>query len=72
MRLGPPHNELIPLIVKCYESKLAVFRRLTDIVSAILAGPKPNVDYGKLAKGFALEIPTTYEVGLTMLNVRNC
>src|SRR5208337_3689333 len=31
------------------EEKIRLYQRLIDISGAFLAGPKPNVDYGKLA-----------------------
>jgi hypothetical protein len=52
MRLNPPYEALIPDILRFYDSKVGVYKRLTEIVSAILAGaisPRPNVDYGELA-----------------------
>lgn len=52
MRLNAPYGDLIPHITKCCDSKVTVYKRLTDIVSVILAGllsPKPDVDYAGLA-----------------------
>lgn len=49
MRLKPPFDELIPDITGFYEHKVALHQRLIDISTAFLAGPKPGVDYGKLA-----------------------
>jgi hypothetical protein len=49
MRLEPPYDELIPMLVGYYKRKVELYQRLIDISSAMLAGPKPGVDYGKLA-----------------------
>jgi hypothetical protein len=49
MRLKPPFDGLIPDITGFYEQKIALHQRLIDISGSFLAGPKPGVDYGKLA-----------------------
>jgi len=49
MHLNPPFDDLIPTLTEFYERKIALHRRLIDINSAFLAGPKPGVDYGQLA-----------------------
>ena len=53
MRLNSPYDALIPDIADFYDFKITVYKRLTDIASAFLAGPKPDVDYG----GLAVEMP---------------
>jgi hypothetical protein len=56
MRLNPPYDSLITDVMRFYDSKISVYKRMTDIVSTILAGtisPKPTVDYG----GLAAELP---------------
>jgi hypothetical protein len=55
MRLNPPFEELIPDITKFYEQKIALYQTIIDIGSAFIAGPKPGVDYDKLAS----EVPKT-------------
>jgi hypothetical protein len=49
MRLNRPFAELIPQITEFYKHKITLHQRLIDIGSAFIAGPKPGVDYGKLA-----------------------
>lgn len=49
MRLNPPFDTLIPNLTGFYEHKIALHQRLIDISSAFIEGPKPDVDYGKLA-----------------------
>ncbi|MCU1310610.1 MAG: hypothetical protein JWO20_1735 [Candidatus Angelobacter sp.] len=48
MNLKPPFDDLIPNIRVLYSREIALHQKLINIASAILAGPKPNVDYGKL------------------------
>ena len=48
MRLDDPFGKLISNIIQLYEDKIELWRQMTDICSAFVAGPKPNVDYGKL------------------------
>src|SRR5579872_5726420 len=49
VKLGEPVDDLPSLIVRFYQQKLAQYRQMTDACSTIIAGPKPGVDYGKLA-----------------------
>jgi hypothetical protein len=49
MRLNPPFDQLIPSIAKLYGDEIAEWKRLSDISSELLVGPKPSIDYGKLA-----------------------
>jgi hypothetical protein len=49
MRLNPPFDDLIPSITGFYEQKIELHQQLIDISSQFIAGPKPGVDYGKLA-----------------------
>jgi hypothetical protein len=49
MHLNPPFDELIPDIIAFDKHKILLQQRLIEISSAFLAGPKPGVDYGKLA-----------------------
>jgi len=48
MRLNAPSDELIPNITAFYEKKLALWRRMREIGSAFIGGPKNGVDYSKL------------------------
>jgi hypothetical protein len=49
MRLKAPYDDLIPTLAGYYKAKIELHQRMIDISSAMLAGPKPGVDYGKLA-----------------------
>ncbi|MGD0888540.1 MAG: hypothetical protein ABR889_04770 [Acidobacteriaceae bacterium] len=49
MRLAPPFDKLLQSIIGFDEHKIGLFQRLIDISSAFIGGPKPGVDYGKLA-----------------------
>ncbi len=49
MRLYPPFEKLVPSTVELYERKIEIYQRLIDISNAFISGPKPGVDYGKLA-----------------------
>lgn len=49
MRLNDPFDTLIPNITGFYEQKVALWRRMGEIGSAFIGGPKPGVDYDKLA-----------------------
>jgi hypothetical protein len=49
MRLHAPFHELIPNITAFYERKIVLWRRLHEISSAFIGGPRDGVDYGKLA-----------------------
>jgi len=49
MHLDPPFDHLIPTIITLYERKMDLFQTIIDISSTMLAGPRPGVDYGKLA-----------------------
>jgi len=46
--LSAPFEELIPNIVHFDQMKIDLHQQMIDIGSTVLAGPKPNVDYGKL------------------------
>jgi len=49
MRLKAPFDTLIPTLVSFSQQKVERYQRMIDISSAMIAGPKPGVDYGKLA-----------------------
>ena len=49
MRLNAPSDSLIPNITAFYERKIALWRRMREISSAFIGGPKEGVDYSKLA-----------------------
>jgi hypothetical protein len=48
MRLNKPFDFLIPTITEFYERKIELWRRMREISSAFIGGPKDGVDYGKL------------------------
>lgn len=48
MHLKKPFDFLVPDITAFYEQKVQLHQELIDIASAILSGPKPGVDYGKM------------------------
>lgn len=49
MHLNPPFEKTVGFIIGFYEQKIEMHQKLIDIASKFLAGPEPNVDYGKLA-----------------------
>ncbi len=49
MRLNTPSDSLIPNVTAFYERKIALWRRMREISSAFIGGPKEGVDYSKLA-----------------------
>jgi hypothetical protein len=49
MRLDAPFDDLLPNITAFYEQKVEVWRRMSEIGSAFIGGPKPGVNYDKLA-----------------------
>jgi hypothetical protein len=49
MRLKSPFDFLIPSIASFYEHKVILWKRMGEISSAFIGGPKPSVDYDKLA-----------------------
>ena len=49
MRLNPPFDELIPSITKFYERKIDIWRRMGEVGSEFIGGPKEGVDYSKPA-----------------------
>jgi hypothetical protein len=49
MRLNPPYDDLISTLSFYYKRKIELHQRLIDISGVLMAGPKPNVDYGKLS-----------------------
>jgi len=49
MKLNQPFEDLIPNIMSFYHKKIELHQQLIDISTALLSGPKPDVDYGKLA-----------------------
>jgi hypothetical protein len=48
MRLKPPHDQLIPIIAGFHERKIDLWKRMAEIGTDFIGGPKPGVDYGKL------------------------
>src|SRR5713226_9411671 len=49
MRLKPPFDQLIPNTIAFYEHKIVLWKRMAEIGSAFIGGPRPGVDYAKLA-----------------------
>jgi hypothetical protein len=49
MSLNKPFDNLIPNITAFYERKIILWRRMREISSAFIGGPKGGVDYAKLA-----------------------
>jgi hypothetical protein len=49
MHLSKPFDFLIPNITAFYERKIVLWRRMREISSAFIGGPKDGVDYSKLA-----------------------
>ncbi|OGR31238.1 MAG: hypothetical protein A2139_07300 [Desulfobacca sp. RBG_16_60_12] len=49
MHLDPPFDDIIPNIIASYEQKIALYQKIIDLNSILLAGPQPGVDYGELA-----------------------
>lgn len=47
--LAAPYDFLIPNIISLYQEKIELHDTLIQIASEFMAGPKPNVDYGKMA-----------------------
>jgi hypothetical protein len=48
MNLKSPFEDLIPNIITFYERKMELWKRMTDIGSAFIGGPKQGVDYSQL------------------------
>ena len=49
MHLSPRFDGVIENVTVIYEQKIELHQRMVDIASIFLAGPKPDVDYGKLS-----------------------
>ena len=49
MRLNPPFEKVIAHLTGLYQHKIELHQKLVEIGSAFIAGPKPNVDFGKMA-----------------------
>jgi hypothetical protein len=49
MHLDPPFETIIPDLTVFYTRKVELYQRIIDISSAFIGGPKPGIDYGKLA-----------------------
>jgi hypothetical protein len=48
MTLNEPFNGLPTSIAEFYEQKIQIHHQLIKMASALIAGPKPGVDYGSL------------------------
>jgi hypothetical protein len=49
MKLKPPFEWVLPHFIEFYERKFEHFDTMAQIASEMVAGPKPGVDYGKIA-----------------------
>jgi hypothetical protein len=49
MHLNPPFENVVENFTDFYKQKLTIYKQFTDVCSALIAGLKPNVDYGALA-----------------------
>jgi hypothetical protein len=49
MRLNPPFDGLPPNLADFNEEKLVLYKKMGDGCAAMMAGPKPGVDYGTVA-----------------------
>jgi len=45
----PPYEFITPNVIHVYEKKIELHEMLIEIASQFIGGPKPNVDYGKMA-----------------------
>ncbi len=48
MRLKAPHDQIIGIITGFYDRKIDLWKRMAEIGSSFMEGPKKGVDYGKL------------------------
>jgi hypothetical protein len=51
MKLNPPFAELPAQISEFNEKRIDLYNRMGEDCATILAGPKPNIDYGAVAAG---------------------
>jgi len=49
MKLKPPFEWVLPNFIALYEQKIEHFDTMAQIASEMVAGPKPGIDYGKMA-----------------------
>lgn len=49
MHLNPPFETIIGNLIDFHRQKVELHNRLTEIATIFLAGPKPDVDFGKYA-----------------------
>jgi hypothetical protein len=49
MHLNPPFGELAPSLATFNEQKLELYKRMSEGCAALMAGPKPGVDYAAIA-----------------------
>jgi hypothetical protein len=49
MRFNAPFETLVPSLRDLYAEEIRLHESLIDAATAFLSGPRPNVDYGKLA-----------------------
>ncbi len=49
MTLKSPYEWMLPALIEFHEQKIEHFGTMAQIASEMVAGPKPGVDYGKMA-----------------------
>lgn len=49
MKLNKPFDTLLPTTIEFYKNKIELYDELIKIATNLLSGPKPGVDYGKMA-----------------------
>jgi hypothetical protein len=49
MHLNHPFEHVVEQITEFYKDKLTLYKQFEAMCSALIAGPKPGVDYGELA-----------------------
>jgi hypothetical protein len=53
MQFAAPFDQLVPTIIDLYKRKNDLQQRMIDICTAMIGGPKPDVDYGKMVADMA-------------------
>jgi hypothetical protein len=49
MHLEPPSETIVPTIIGLDQYKIGLHQKLIEIASAVLEGPKPGIDFNKMA-----------------------
>jgi hypothetical protein len=53
MQFAAPFDQLVPTIIELYKRKIDLHQQMIDICTAMIGGPKPDVDYGKMVADMA-------------------